>query len=175
MVLSRAQGSDRVSARSETAPLRTDSTVEPGAWDIEGSRTARMAETHASSTQGEYPISKTSLPPSCAVRARRTACSMFKSEEQAPSTKTRPASVSSTRTVRRLSRVKRRNPHFSSIPVICRLRVDCVMCNLWAARVKFNSSANATTARKCRTSTSGNTTPRAFRRSSEDDSCPIFS
>src|SRR3984893_2820027 len=95
--------------------------------------------------------------PSWAARARWTARSICKSEERASWTKTRPASVSSTRTTRRLSRVNKRNLCFSSISVICLLSADWVRCNLRAAFVKFSSSAKTMTACKWRTSTLGNT------------------
>src|SRR5271169_6142646 len=82
---------------------------------------------------------------------------MCEIEERASATNTRPASVSSTRTTRRLSRVNRRNLFCFSISVICLLSADWVRCNLRAAFVKFNSSPKAMTACKWRTSTLGNT------------------
>src|SRR5580698_9141972 len=84
---------------------------------------------------------------------------MCEIEERASATKTRPASVSSTRTTRRLSRVNRRNLSCFSISVICLLSADWVRFNLRAALVKCSSSPKAMTACKWRTSTLGNTAP----------------
>jgi len=96
----------------------------------------------------------------------RSAC---RRAERASCTNTRPASVSST--ARRLSRLNRRNRWSSSSSDNCLLSAGWVMCSLWAALAKFNSSASTMTACRCRTSRLGNTAPSPFL--AREGFCPI--